>query len=79
MSNKVRRAFNRVRPIAQTIAAIASTIVGIVRILKAFGLLKVREEEGGRCQAVPFFLLPHGSKPYTCTSILTYRQSVVKT
>ena len=37
MSKKVRRAFNRVRPIAQTIAAIASTIVAILRILKSLG------------------------------------------
>ena len=37
MSNKVRRAFIRVRPIAQTIAAIATTIAAIFRILKSLG------------------------------------------
>ncbi len=37
MSKKLRRAFIRVRPVAQTIAAVVSTIAAIVRILKAFG------------------------------------------
>ena len=35
MSNKVRRVFVRVRPVAQTIAAIVSAIAAILRILKA--------------------------------------------
>ena len=37
MSSKLRRAFIRVRPVVQTIAAIATTIAAILRILKAFG------------------------------------------
>ena len=37
MSRNVRRAFSRVRPIAQTIAAVASTIAAILRILKSLG------------------------------------------
>ncbi len=37
MSKNLRRAFVKARPIAQTIAAIATTIAAIVRILKAFG------------------------------------------
>ena len=37
MSNKVRRTFIRVRPIAQTIAAIVSAIAAILRILKSLG------------------------------------------
>ena len=38
MSKNVRRAFRRLRPIAQAIAAIASTIVAIFRLLKYFGI-----------------------------------------
>ncbi len=37
MSNKVQRAFRRVRPIAQTIAAVVSIIAAILRILKSLG------------------------------------------
>ena len=37
MSKSVRRAFMRVRPIAQVIAAIASTIAAICRIAKSLG------------------------------------------
>jgi hypothetical protein len=37
MSKKLRRAFVKMRPVVQTIAAIATTIAAIVRILKAFG------------------------------------------
>lgn len=38
MSSRVRRVFVRVRPVAQTIAAIVSAIVAIVKILKYLGL-----------------------------------------
>ena len=37
MSNKAQGAFRRVRPIAQTIAAIVSAIAATLRILKALG------------------------------------------
>ena len=37
MSKNVRRAFRRVRPIAQTIAAVVSAIAAILRILKSLG------------------------------------------
>ena len=37
MSSKLRRAFIKVRPVAQTIAAIVSAIAAIVRILKSLG------------------------------------------
>ena len=37
MSRKVRRAIIWLRPIAQTIAAIVTTIVAIYRLLKALG------------------------------------------
>ena len=37
MSKRLRRALARARPVAQTIAAVASTIAAIVRILKALG------------------------------------------
>jgi len=37
MSRRLRWAFIRVRPVAQTIAAIATTIAAIVRVLKALG------------------------------------------
>ena len=37
MSKKVRRAIVRFRPVAQTIAAIASTIAAIIRLLKDLG------------------------------------------
>ncbi len=37
MSKRLRRAFRLARPIAQTIAAVATTIAAIVRIMKALG------------------------------------------
>ena len=37
MSNKVRRACVRIRPVAQTIAAVVSAIAAILRILKSLG------------------------------------------
>ena len=37
MSKNLRRAFVKARPIAQTIAAVVSAIVAILRILKAIG------------------------------------------
>lgn len=37
MSRRVRRALIRLRPVAQTIAAIASTIAAIIRLLKDLG------------------------------------------
>ena len=37
MSSKLRRAFIRVRPVVQTIAAIVSAIAAILRILKSLG------------------------------------------
>ena len=37
MSKKLRRAFVKIRPVAQTIAAVVSTIVAILRIAKALG------------------------------------------
>ena len=37
MSKKLRRAFVKVRPIAQTIAAIVSAIAAILRIAKSLG------------------------------------------
>ena len=37
MSKRLRRIFIRVRPIAQTIAAIASAIAAIVRIFESLG------------------------------------------
>ncbi len=37
MSKKLRRACVRIRPVAQTIAAIATAIVAILRILKYLG------------------------------------------
>ncbi len=37
MSKNVRRAIVRVRPIAQVIAAVASTIAAIFQILKSLG------------------------------------------
>ena len=37
MSRKLRRAFVKMRPVAQTIAAVASTTAAILRILKALG------------------------------------------
>lgn len=37
MSKRLRRAIVRFRPVAQTIAAIATTIAAIVRVLKALG------------------------------------------
>ena len=37
MLNKVRRAFIRVRPVVQTIAAIVTAIAAILRIMKALG------------------------------------------
>ena len=37
MSKKVRRAIIRFRPVAQTIAAVASTIAAIIRLLKDLG------------------------------------------
>lgn len=37
MSKKLRRAFIRMRPVAQTTAAIVSAIAAIIRILKYLG------------------------------------------
>jgi len=37
MPKRLRRAFVKVRPIAQTIAAIVSAIAAIVRIFKSLG------------------------------------------
>ena len=37
MSNKLRRATVRFRPVAQTIAAVVSAIAAILRILKILG------------------------------------------
>jgi len=37
MSKNLRRAFVKVRPIAQTIAAVVSTIAAVLRILKSLG------------------------------------------
>ncbi len=37
MSKNLRRAFVKVRPIAQTIAAVVSAIAAILRILKSLG------------------------------------------
>ena len=37
MSKHLRRAFVKARPIAQTIAAVATTIAAILRILKSLG------------------------------------------
>ncbi len=37
MSKNLRRTFIRVRPIAQTIAAVATTIAAVLRILKSIG------------------------------------------
>ncbi len=37
MLKKLRRAFVRIRPVAQAIAAIVSAIVAIIRLLKSLG------------------------------------------
>ena len=37
MSKKLRRAFVKMRPVAQTIAAIVTAIAAILRILKSLG------------------------------------------
>ncbi len=37
MSKRLRRAFVKARPIAQTIAAVASAIAAIVRIFESLG------------------------------------------
>jgi|GEM_PF-1478681 len=37
MPSKLRRAFVKMRPVAQTIAAVFSIIAAILRILKALG------------------------------------------
>ena len=37
MLKKLRRAFVKIRPVAQTIAAIGSAIVAIIRLLKSLG------------------------------------------
>lgn len=39
MSRNVRRAIVRARPIAQTVAAIAGTIVATLKVLRFFGLI----------------------------------------
>ncbi len=38
MSKNLRRAFVKVRPIAQTIAAVVSTIAAVCRILQYLGI-----------------------------------------
>jgi hypothetical protein len=78
MSKNLRRAFVKARPIAQTIAAVVSAIAAIVRILKSLGCSSPLRRRGPPPSGSLLFAARH-SKPYTCTSILTYQQHVVKT
>jgi hypothetical protein len=78
MSKNLRRAFVKARPIAQTIAAVVSAIAAILRILKSLGYSSPLRRRGPPPSGSLLFAARH-SKPYTCISILTYRQRVVKT
>ena len=58
MLKKLRRAFVRIRPVAQTIAAIASTTAAIIKILKYFGIQGLGTNRGLLPGSSLFALLP---------------------